>query len=152
MFFLLQVSNVFMHFRIYQGCDDPDYLDSYGEECHTWKGYATWLASMRFRILPVIYILLYIDIQSGPHRTVLRPRAQVLEESSSTAASNQRRLLMKSFDHAFLPRIVPLTNLKMLLGQNASDDSSFICTLPLPTVYTDCIQYLYFVLFRNVPI
>lgn len=20
-------------------CDDPDYLDSYGEECHTWKGY-----------------------------------------------------------------------------------------------------------------
>ena len=64
---------------------------------------------------------------------------------------------MKSF--AFLPRTVPLMNLKMLLGQTESDDSWFICTLPLATglLYTIhiasyYIAYLYFVLFRNVPI
>ena len=63
---------------------------------------------------------------------------------------------MKSF--AFLPRTVPLTNLKMLLGQTESDDSLFIYTLPLATglLYTYCIilyiAYLYFVLVRNVPI
>ena len=29
-------------FLKFEGCDDPDWLDSWADECHTWTGYVAW--------------------------------------------------------------------------------------------------------------